>query len=248
METLTAKKRRPVSAAIRSRICSPLMISGPGRSNQALCSSGKSAADTSASTTSSSATGQVRELSHLGRTMNGKRTAKSRTICQDALPKPITIEARSSSARTRPARNDALESSDQWLGPIQIAGAPSHARRARWPLLTAHRHDLTTATNERGHERPTDEAGRSGHQHRSVVALGRSHLLSLARTAAMPKTSARAFYENERPFGHSHRAQILRGPSLCARNSERAALLSSDGAPLLAASHRLSTMPSIQRV
>src|SRR5688572_19729311 len=36
--------------------------------------------------------------------MNGSRTARSRTIRHDALPLPMIIDARSSTARTRPAR------------------------------------------------------------------------------------------------------------------------------------------------
>jgi hypothetical protein len=66
-----------------------------------------SRARTSATTTSSSAMGQVRELVHDGRSITGSRMARSRTICHEALPFPMIIEARSSIVGTEPARSTA---------------------------------------------------------------------------------------------------------------------------------------------
>jgi hypothetical protein len=47
---------------------------------------------------------QLFDWIHFGSTMNGSRAAISRTICHDALPFPMIIDARSSSAGTPPPR------------------------------------------------------------------------------------------------------------------------------------------------
>ena len=64
-----------------------------------------SSARTSAITTSSIAIGCVRDFSHRGRTITGRRAARSRTISQLRLPKPTIMLARSSMAVTGPARS-----------------------------------------------------------------------------------------------------------------------------------------------
>ena len=62
---------------------------------------------TSAATTSSMATGSVRDVSHRGSTMTGRRAARSRTMSQLRLPWPTIMLARSSTAGTAPARSTA---------------------------------------------------------------------------------------------------------------------------------------------
>ena len=78
----------PMLRAVSSRICLPDSVAGPGTSNDALAASGRSSARTSAMTTSSIAIGCVRDFSQRGRTITGKRAARSRTISQLRLPKP----------------------------------------------------------------------------------------------------------------------------------------------------------------
>ena len=63
------------------------------------------------STTSSIATGCVRDFSQRGRTMNGKRAARSRTMSQLRLPCPTIMLARSSTVLTEPARSASPTSS-----------------------------------------------------------------------------------------------------------------------------------------
>ncbi len=103
--------RRPMTRAVSSRISFPESVTGPGISNQALAARGSSSARTSASTTSSIATGCVRDFSHRGRTMNGSRAARSRTISQLRLPRPTIMLARSSMVFTEPARSASPTSS-----------------------------------------------------------------------------------------------------------------------------------------
>ena len=80
-------------------------------SNHALAASGSSSARTSAITTSSIATGCVRDFSQRGRTITGRRAARSRTMSQLRLPWPTIMLARSSTVLTGPARSASPTSS-----------------------------------------------------------------------------------------------------------------------------------------
>ena len=101
----------PMTRAVSSRISFPESVTGPGTSKHRLASSGSSSARTSATTTSSIAIGCVRDFSHRGRTMAGKRAARSRTMSQLRLPCPTIMLARSSMVRTSPARSASPTSS-----------------------------------------------------------------------------------------------------------------------------------------
>ena len=102
--TLTEGTWRPCNHARRIMSALPLSTSGPGMSNHALRSSGTSSPPISAVMTSPMSTGQVVDRVHDGSSITGSRRERSRTICHEALPAPMIIEARSSSAGTVPPR------------------------------------------------------------------------------------------------------------------------------------------------
>ena len=103
--------RSPMTRAVSSRISFPESVTGPGISNHALSLSGRSSARQSAVTTSSIATGCVRDFNHLGKTITGKRAARSRTMSQLQLPGPTIMLARSSMVLTGPDRSASPTSS-----------------------------------------------------------------------------------------------------------------------------------------